>query len=179
KTKGWLHIHQLLAKVDPVAAQRIHPNDPQRIGRAYEVYLISGKSISQYYQQDQGQSLDYQTLKIIISPADRSILHDRIALRFRQMLQNGFVDEVKTLKKDQRIHAELPAMRSVGYRQVWQYLEDEMDKETFVYKGIVASRQLAKRQLTWLRKEPDALWIDPTQKNYLISLQNHIEAFLK
>ncbi|MGJ8663096.1 MAG: tRNA (adenosine(37)-N6)-dimethylallyltransferase MiaA [Marinicella sp.] len=175
---GWEHVHQLLKEVDPESAERIHPNDPQRINRAYEVYLLTGQTMTTMYELDQGQKLNFNVLKIIISPADRSILHNRIAMRFNLMLQQGFLDEMKTLMNHPRNHDELPSMRSVGYRQAWEHLEGKTTQEEFVFKGIAATRQLAKRQLTWLRKEEDAIWLDPMQPGYLKQLQQHVDDFL-
>ena len=175
---GWEHVHELLAEVDPDSAARIHPNDPQRINRAYEVYLLTGQTMTTWYQLDQGESLPYNTLKIIIAPADRSILHERIALRFHQMLNQGFLDEMRTLMANPRNHDELPSMRSVGYRQAWEHLEGKTSREDFIFKGIAATRQLAKRQLTWLRKEPDAIWLDPMEPNYLNQLNRLATDFI-
>ena len=175
---GWEHVHELLAEVDPESAARIHPNDPQRINRAYEVYLLTGQTMTTWYQLDQGESLPYDTLKIIIAPADRSVLHERIALRFHQMLNQGFLDEMRTLMANPRNHDELPSMRSVGYRQAWEHLEGKTSRDDFIFKGIAATRQLAKRQLTWLRKEPDAIWLDPMKLNYLEKLKENVNRFL-
>ncbi|MEZ5472793.1 MAG: tRNA (adenosine(37)-N6)-dimethylallyltransferase MiaA [Marinicella sp.] len=175
---GWDHVHRLLAEVDADSAVRIHPNDPQRINRAYEVYLLTGRSMTELYAEDQGQSLDYETLKIIISPNDRSVLHERIALRFELMLEQGFLDEIKTLMANPKNHPDLPSMRSVGYRQAWEHLEGKTDKEEFIFKGIAATRQLAKRQLTWLRKEDNAIWLDPMEAGYLQTLKNYVDKFL-
>ena len=130
------------------------------------------------YEMDQGDKLQYDTLKIIISPKDRSILHERIALRFKLMLKQGFLDEMKTLMANPKNHKDLPAMRSVGYRQAWEYLEGKTNKDDFIFKGIAATRQLAKRQLTWLRKEPNAIWLDPMEKNYLKKLEEQVDQFL-
>ena len=175
---GWEHVHQKLAEVDPNSAARIHINDPQRINRAYEVFLVTGQTMTDLYARDQGQRLDYDTLKIIISPADRSVLHERIALRFKLMLEAGFLDEMRTLMAEPKNHPELPAMRSVGYRQAWEHLAGETTLDEFIFKGIAATRQLAKRQLTWLRKEPDAIWLDPTEPGYLEQLKQHTAAFI-
>ncbi len=175
---GWEHVHQLLAEVDPDSAARIHPNDPQRISRAYEVYLLTGQTMTTWHELDQGQKLNYDTLKIIISPTDRSVLHERIAQRFKLMLEQGFLDEMKTLMANPRNHDELPSMRSVGYRQAWEHLEGKTSLDEFIFKGVAATRQLAKRQLTWLRKEPNAVWLDPMESDYLDKLKNHVDFFL-
>lgn len=179
KDHGWAHVHGLLAAVDPESAERINPNDPQRINRAYEVYLASGKTMTHWYAQDQGQALDMDVLKIIISPDDRSVLHERIALRFEMMIEQGFLDEMKRLMAEPKNHPELPSMRSVGYRQAWEHLAGKTTFDDFKFKAIAATRQLAKRQLTWLRKEQGAIWLDPTQDTYLDSLNTHVGEFVK
>lgn len=176
--KGWAHVHSLLAEVDPQSAERINPNDPQRINRAYEVFLATGKTMTHWYAQDQGQKLDMDVLKIIISPEDRSVLHERIALRFEMMIEQGFLDEMKTLMAEPKNHPELPSMRSVGYRQAWEHLEGKTTFDDFKFKAIAATRQLAKRQLTWLRKEENAIWLDPMKPDYLDQLKQQIEGFL-
>ena len=178
KQKGWDAMHQELQKIDPESAERIHPNDPQRINRALEVYRSTGQSLTMLFAQSQGQRLDYDCLKIVICPANRQLLHQRIEQRFQIMLDQGFLDEVKTLMQEPKNHPELPSMRSVGYRQAWEHLSGETDRETMTYKAIVATRQLAKRQLTWLRKEPDAIWIDPTESGYMQNLIEKVEAFI-
>ncbi|VAW44120.1 tRNA dimethylallyltransferase [hydrothermal vent metagenome] len=175
---GWEYVHRLLADVDPISAKRIHPNDPQRINRAYEVYLLTGQTMTTWFKLDQGQKLQYDTLKIIISPSDRSILHERIALRFKMMLEQGFLDEMKTLMSHPRNHDDLPSMRSVGYRQAWEHLEGKTSLDDFIFKGIAATRQLAKRQLTWLRKEEGVIWLDPMEPGYLKKLQQQVDEFL-
>ncbi|WP_258239813.1 tRNA (adenosine(37)-N6)-dimethylallyltransferase MiaA [Pseudidiomarina homiensis] len=152
-------LHAELAAVDPVSAARIHPNDPQRLIRALEVYQISGKSLTELTQTRQG-ALNYPVIQLAVAPAQREVLHERIALRFRQMLEQGFIDEVKALRARGDLHLDLPALRCVGYRQVWQYLDGDDDYQTMVNKGIFATRQLAKRQLTWLRKWPGGRWFD-------------------
>ncbi|MGD8483585.1 MAG: tRNA (adenosine(37)-N6)-dimethylallyltransferase MiaA [Thioalkalispiraceae bacterium] len=165
--QGWEILHQRLAQVDPEAAARIHPNDPQRISRALEVYEITGKSLSQLQQQNRrSNALPYEFIKIAVSPADRAVLHERIALRFQQMLAEGFVAEVERLFQRGDLHAQLPAIRAVGYRQVWQYLQGQLDYNEMMEKAIVATRQLAKRQLTWLRSERDLIWFDSLQPDY-------------
>lgn len=164
--KGLPSLHERLKKVDPVAAQKIHPNDPQRIQRALEVYEISGKPISQWWEEQKSNKLPYSSLKLAVSTSERSLLHERIEMRFDQMLEEGFVDEVKTLKARGNLDLNKPSMRAVGYRQVWQYLDDEYSYEDMRYKGIVATRQLAKRQLTWLRSEQNLHWFKSDQKNF-------------
>lgn len=152
-------LHAELSRIDPTSAARIHPNDPQRLIRALEVYEISGRSLTELSQTRSG-ALPYPAVQIALAPLDRKVLHERIALRFRQMLEQGFLDEVKALRERGDLHLDLPALRSVGYRQAWQYLDGDIDYETMVDKGIFATRQLAKRQLTWLRKWHDVRWFD-------------------
>ncbi|UDN36310.1 tRNA (adenosine(37)-N6)-dimethylallyltransferase MiaA [Proteus sp. NMG38-2] len=157
--KGWEAIHKELALVDPVAAQRIHPNDPQRLSRALEVYLISGKTMTELTKIS-GESLPYDVYQFAIAPKDRNVLHQRIEARFKQMLTCGFEDEVKLLYERGDLHEDLPSVRCVGYRQMWSYLSGEIDYDEMVYRGICATRQLAKRQITWLRGWNDIHWLD-------------------
>lgn len=154
---GWPAMHVMLATVDPQAAQRIHPNDPQRIQRALEVYRISGTPMSQL-QQNTRSRLVGPPVKFALVPESRAWLHERIERRFRQMLDDGFLNEVERLRQMPALHADLPAMRSVGYRQAWDHLDqlsaglvDDTCSAAWVDKAIAATRQLAKRQLTWLR----------------------------
>jgi tRNA dimethylallyltransferase len=151
KDKGWQAMHEQLASFDPIAAERIHPNDPQRLARAIEVYRKTGNTLSQL-TEIKGDKVDGNVLQFAISPKKRSDLHDRIALRFEQMVAQNFSQEVTALKARGDLHHDLPAMRCVGYRQMWQYLDGEIDHDDMVFKGICATRQLAKRQLTWLRR---------------------------
>ncbi|HDR1187998.1 TPA: tRNA (adenosine(37)-N6)-dimethylallyltransferase MiaA [Pasteurella multocida] len=148
--QGWAALHQELAKIDPLSAQRINPNDSQRINRALEVFYLTGKSLSELSQQ-KGDSLPYQILQFAIAPKDRSILHDRIALRFQKMIEQGFQQEVEKLYQREDLHLDLPSMRCVGYRQMWEYLRGDYDHDEMIFRGICATRQLAKRQITWLR----------------------------
>ena len=160
-------LHQRLAVIDPQAAARIHPNDPQRIQRALEVYEISGKPLSSFFHTDQGEDLPYQKIKLIIAPSDRKILHDSIAQRFRNMLELGFINEVELLYQRGDLTEKMPSIRAVGYRQVWAYLQGEDDFETMAEKAIAATRQLAKRQFTWLRRETDAISFQTGQPDLL------------
>ncbi len=148
--KGWAWCHDKLKTIDSEAALRIHPNDTQRIQRALEVYEITGQSLSDL-QQASKPNENFQWFQTAILPSDRLWLHERIARRFQVMLKQGFVEEVKALQQREDLHESLPSMRAVGYRQIWQYLEGQYDYDTMVQKGIAATRQLAKRQLTWLR----------------------------
>ncbi len=158
--KGWEAMHKQLAAVDPVAAQRIHPNDPQRIVRSLEVYRISGRSMSDLQAEDQGEKLPYNVVKLARAPTDRSVLHQRIELRFKKMLESGFEEEVRNLWARGDLSADMPSMRSVGYRQMLKYILGEWDYSTMAEKGVIATRQLAKRQFTWLRSDPEIQWLD-------------------
>jgi len=149
-------MHAKLQLVDPVAAARIHPNDPQRVQRALEVYELTGKSMTQLHAEAQTEEIPYQKIKLIIAPRDRAVLHEKIALRFKKMLQQGLVAEVEALYQRGDLTVQMPSVRAVGYRQVWSYLEGEINAEEMQETGIIATRQLAKRQFTWLRRETDA-----------------------
>ena len=160
-------LHQRLAGIDPQAAARIHPNDPQRIQRALEVYEISGKPLSSFFNADQAEDLPYQKIKLLIAPPDRKILHDIIAQRFLAMLEQGFINEVEILYRRGDLTEKMPSIRAVGYRQVWAYLQGEDNLETMTEKAIIATRQLAKRQFTWLRRETDAISFQTGQADLL------------
>jgi tRNA dimethylallyltransferase len=147
---GWGALHAELCRIDPVAGARIHRNDPQRLSRALEVFRITGKTLTELTQQ-QGPGLPYQTLQYAIAPLDRQMLRQRIAERFDAMLALGFEAEVRNLVARGDLHPELPSMRCVGYRQMWDYLSGVLDYAEMRYRGIVATNQLAKRQMTWLR----------------------------
>ncbi len=157
---GWPAMHEILRQQDPQAATRIHPNDPQRIQRALEVIRLSGRPLSELQANSGVDKLDYRIHKIIVSPGQRSNLHQRIEQRFDLMLEAGFIDEIKMLYSRPDLHAELPAMRVLGYRQAWQWLDDNCTFAEMREKAIAATRQLAKRQLTWLRREKMAVWYD-------------------
>lgn len=162
--QGWASLHQRLAELDPVAAARIHPNDPQRLIRALEVYELSGKTITELTaQQEPGLALP--SYQFAVAPNDRKVLHERIYQRFETMLAQGLIDEVEKLRGRDDLHLDLPSMRCVGYRQVWQYLDGEFGYSEMLEKGVAATRQLAKRQITWLRSWPDLHWLDPTAVN--------------
>jgi len=153
---GWAAMHRVLAEIDPVAAARIHPNDPQRIQRALEVYRVSGRILTDLHAQSRKDTIPFDVIQLIIAPEKRSVLHQRIERRFSMMLEQGLIEEVKILLERKDLHDELPSIRSVGYRQVWGYLQGRYDKKTMIDRAVVATRQLAKRQLTWLRKEETA-----------------------
>lgn len=154
---GWEGMHARLAMVDPTAAIRIHPNDPQRIQRALEVYEITGRSMSQLQAEVTREALPYRLIKLALLPQDRTLLHRRIEQRFMAMLAHGFVDEVRMLRARGDLNLDMPSMRSVGYRQAWEYLDGLYDGDEMARRGIAASRQLAKRQLTWLRSDHNLL----------------------
>lgn len=156
---GWEALHRELAEIDPVAAARIHPNDPQRLSRALEVFRISGKTLTQLTER-KGDPLPYKVLQFAIAPTERAELHQRIALRFQQMLEQGFEEEVRVLYERADLHPELPSIRCVGYRQMWDYLAGDVSYDEMIARGLAATRQLAKRQLTWLRSWPEVQWLD-------------------
>jgi tRNA dimethylallyltransferase len=149
--EGWPALHAGLARLDPETAARLKPTDAQRIQRALEVCMLAGEPMSAVLRRERGAALPYRALQLALIPADRAELHRRIARRFEAMLAAGLVGEVRGLRARYPLHADLPSMRCVGYRQVWQYLEGEFDHAALAEKGIAATRQLAKRQLTWLR----------------------------
>ena len=157
---GWEYLHRRLGGIDPDAAARIHPNDPQRIQRALEVWELTGSTLSNLQDRDGEQRLPYRILKLVRAPIDRAVLHERIAERFHRMLEEGFEDEVRGLVARGDLVPDLPSMRAVGYRQMLRYILGEWDRETMIEKGIIATRQLAKRQLTWLRSDSEAHWLD-------------------
>ncbi|MDT8429270.1 MAG: tRNA (adenosine(37)-N6)-dimethylallyltransferase MiaA [Pseudomonadales bacterium] len=174
---GWAGIHRRLAEVDPAAAQRIHPNDPQRLQRALEVYLLTGKSLSHWHRQ---QGVDGQPPFDLhffsIQPGLRSVLHEKISKRFDKMLKAGLLAEVEMLYRRPDLHAGLPALRSVGYRQVWQYLGGEISYDEMRERGIIATRQLAKRQITWLRSWPNLRNYDSDNPQLLDQVLKSLEA---
>jgi tRNA dimethylallyltransferase len=155
--KGKEALHTRLYSIDPDSAKRIHPNDPQRVQRALEVFEISGQPITRFFREAQQVAIPFKKIKLIVAPEDRKLLHAKIAQRFNIMVDRGLVDEVSVLYHRGDLTADFPAIRAVGYRQVWSYLKDEYDLDTMIEKGIIATRQLAKRQFTWLRRETDAL----------------------
>ena len=171
--RGWAALHAQLAQVDPVAAARIHATDAQRIQRALEVHRLSGRAISDWQRDAKRTRLPLNVLKLALSPPDRAVLHERIAARFDAMLAAGFLDEVRALRALPELAAhphplDLPALRAVGYRQAWEFLGGASTPAEFRERAIAATRQLAKRQFTWLRGELDARWFDPvTQRTPL------------
>lgn len=184
--EGWEVLHRELAAVDPESAARIHPNDPQRLTRALEVYRASGLSMTEHRRRqaagnpDTGTSgawqLPYTVAQLAIAPAQRQVLHDRIAQRFRAMLEQGFVEEVEALRRRSDLHAGLPSIRAVGYRQVWEYLDGELSRDEMVERGIIATRQLAKRQFTWLRGWDGLQWLDSLACDNLSRALKYLES---
>jgi len=173
--KGWQAMHDQLAEIDPVSAERIHPNDPQRLTRALEVYRLTSNTLTQL-TQIKGAKLDGDVLQLAITPKERSTLHERIALRYQQMIDMGFEQEVIKLKSRDDLHQDLPSIRCVGYRQMWQYLEGEFDHDEMIFRGVCATRQLAKRQLTWLRNWPDLHWLTTDDKTNLTQVLSLLDA---
>ena len=158
-TLGWGVLHDKLKEIDPVSAERIHPNDPQRLSRALEVYRISGKTLTEL-TQIKGESLPFNVKQFAIAPKDRAELHRRIELRFEKMMAAGFEEEVRALYARGDLHPDLPSIRCVGYRQMWDYLDGDCTLDEAVFRGICATRQLAKRQITWLRSWDNLTWLD-------------------
>ena len=170
--RGWPALHADLAKIDSATAARLQPNDAQRIQRALELYRITGSPPSQLFAQQSRQQPPFRLIEIALVPSDRAVLHGRIEARFDAMLNAGLVDELRQLKKKYALSPELPAMRAVGYRQSWQHLDGEYDLKELRNRGIYATRQLAKRQLTWLRSTPANNFdcLDPTVANQVLEL---------
>lgn len=161
--EGWAALHRELAAVDPESAARIHPNDPQRLIRALEVHRLSGLSMSAHRQLQAAAAdaaLPYRVAQLAIAPAERQVLHGRIAQRFEAMLERGLIEEVEALHRRSDLHAGLPSIRAVGYRQVWDFLDGRLTRAELAERGIIATRQLAKRQFTWLRGWSDLHWLD-------------------
>ncbi len=177
---GWPAMHAKLAGIDALTAARLAPNDSQRIQRALEVHAISGRCLSDLIAEQSSQVLPYQVLKIALLPSDRQLLHERIAMRFEQMLAAGLVDEVRALLiKYPVLTAESTAMRCVGYRQVLHYLAGEIGLDELRDRGVFATRQLAKRQLTWLRSMPQVRALDCLQSNINELVFNEVNQFIK
>lgn len=172
QVKGWQALHDELASIDPVSAARIHPNDPQRLQRALEVYRITGRTLTDWQSKKKqpgtagawggdGSSFPYRVINLAVCPHDRALLHQRIAERFHLMLEQGFLEEVKALYERGDLNTSMPSIRAVGYRQAWDCLDGNLSYDEMVERGIVATRQLAKRQITWLRSWNDLHWLDP------------------
>ncbi|MFN7137625.1 MAG: tRNA (adenosine(37)-N6)-dimethylallyltransferase MiaA [Thermomonas sp.] len=179
--RGWAALHAELARVDPEAAARIHATDAQRIQRALEVYRLSGRAISDWQRNARTARLPLRVLKLVLAPPQRALLHARIEARFDVMLAAGFLDEVRRLRALPALAAhprplELPALRAVGYRQAWEHLDGTSSPAEFRARAVAATRQLAKRQYTWLRGELDARWFDPAGQ--AAALDAAVDAFL-
>ena len=182
REQGWEAVHAELARVDPDAAQRIHPNDPQRTQRAYEVFLLSGIPLTEWHRRQAlenaqssataGRNMSYTTHYMAVAPRERHILHDRIAQRFAQMIELGFIAEVEALYARGDLNVSMPSVRAVGYRQVWDYLEGKLSRDRMIERGVIATRQLAKRQFTWLRGWHEEIkWfdsLDPARSDKLL-----------
>ncbi len=164
---GWPALHARLAEVDPQSAERLAPMDSQRIQRALEVYLVSGKTLTQHWAEQQSEPLPYQVVNLAVCPTERKRLHERIEQRFHDMLAQDFVSEVQRLRERGDLNKNMPSIRCVGYRQVWDYLDGEYGYDDMVAKGVAATRQLAKRQITWLRSWPDLHWLDTDDPDIL------------
>jgi tRNA dimethylallyltransferase len=165
--QGSAALHARLARLDPTAAARIHPHDPQRIQRALEVHELTGRPLTELCAHPRNEPLPFRIVKLIVAPADRRVLHERIDQRFRMMLARGFIAEVERLRSRGDLDVDKPAMRAVGYRQVWAYLDGALDDAAMVERGIAATRQFAKRQLTWLRAESGSAWLDSEDSRLL------------
>ncbi|MDD2770460.1 MAG: tRNA (adenosine(37)-N6)-dimethylallyltransferase MiaA [Methylococcus sp.] len=158
--EGWQALHAELARIDPPAAARIHHNDPQRIQRALEVFRITGQPLTELCEGSRNPAVPFRPLRLVLAPSSRAVLAGRIAQRFRKMLDEGFLEEVEALYLRSDLNENLPSIRAVGYRQAWAYLAGESDFDSFVERAIIATRQFAKRQYTWLRKETEATWLE-------------------
>lgn len=180
--EGLEALHRRLARIDPESALRIHPNDPQRLVRALEVFEVSGLTMSEHRRRQILQkaskpglaNLPYTVASLAIAPQHRHVLHQRIEQRFVQMVEQGLVEEVETLRKRGDLHLGLPSMRCVGYRQVWEYLDGALERSEMIQRGIVATRQLAKRQFTWLRSWHDVQWLDSLACDNLARALNYL-----
>ncbi|MEK7321630.1 MAG: tRNA (adenosine(37)-N6)-dimethylallyltransferase MiaA [Pseudomonadota bacterium] len=183
RERGWAALHQRLAQIDPAAAARIHPNDPQRIQRALEVYQLTGRPLSSFFTSQMvipaAPALPGTLIKLVMAPSDRAVMQGRIETRFHQMLEQGLIREVEALYQRGDLSRELPSIRSVGYRQVWDYLSDELSYSAMIERATSATRQLAKRQLTWLRREEEVQWFDSLQPMAFNSVIEYIEVAMK
>ncbi len=175
--QGWPAMHAELARVDATTAARLAPNDAQRIGRALEIFRLRGEPMSLLLARSQTR-LPYRVLQLALIPSDRAVLHRRIAVRFDAMLAAGLLDELRTLRARHGLTPNLPAMRAVGYRQAWRHLEGEIDAAALREQGIAATRQLAKRQLTWLRSWPDAVFLDCLAADWQAQAEARVRDFL-
>lgn len=176
---GWKAIHEELKEIDPISAARIHPNDIQRLQRAIEVFELSGQTLTELQSAQSEQVLPCRMVSMALMTENRALLHSRIAQRFEQMLSSGFVDEVRALKAKYPSERDLPSMRAVGYRQMWQYLAGELNYEEMAEKGLAATRQLAKRQITWLRAWPELHCFDMEDPDLLTLVTKKVDELLE
>jgi len=172
-------LHMRLSQVDPITAARLQPNDSQRIQRALEIFQLTGQAMSTLIAQQSRAAAPFELFPISLEPSERSFLHERIAKRFDLMLEQGFIDEVRQLKQRPDLNADLPSIRCVGYRQAWDYLDGSISHEEMRERGIIATRQLAKRQLTWCRSIPERLIVDCIQGNINQQVLNHVRAAMQ
>lgn len=175
ESEGWQSLHARLHKIDPEAAARINENDPQRIQRALEVYEITGETMTALLSEGRKRAFPFPIKKIVLCPEDRSILHERVKQRFMQMLESGLLEEVESLYRRGDLSLSLPSMRLVGYRQVWRYLDKQTSYEEMQEHAIIATRQLAKRQITWCRSEKNAEWYDPLESGILSKILQNLK----
>lgn len=173
---GWPAMHARLAVVDPETAARLKPNDSQRVQRALEIHALSGRPMSELLAQREKEELPFELVSYALEPSDRAWLHERIARRFDIMLESGFLDEVKALRARGDLHLGLPSIRCVGYRQAWEYLDGAIDYAAMRETGIIATRQLCKRQLTWLRSMPERIVVDCCAPDAAAQLQQLVLA---
>jgi len=176
--KGWPAVHAELQAVDPIAAARINPNDSQRLQRALEVYRLSGKTLTQWQEEAQTPSDDVIYVKVALQIEPRKLLHERIALRLDQMVENGFIDELRRLRERPGLTQKSSSMRSVGYRQFWDFLEDRCTLDQAKDKALFATRQLAKRQFTWLRSEESVFAVNPLEAGAIDTISKHLTQHL-
>lgn len=165
--EGWPAMHLRLMRKDPVTAARLHPNDQQRVQRALEIVELTGMPVSEFHAGTQSAGVSGRLIKIALNPPERAELHARIAERFHLMMRSGFLEEVQRLRARGDLNPELPSIRAVGYRQLWEHLDGRDGLEEAVERGIAATRQFAKRQITWLRSETSVQWLDPASRNLL------------
>jgi tRNA dimethylallyltransferase len=163
--EGWPAVHEKLRKVDPETAARLEPNDSQRVQRALEIFYITGKSMTDLLKKPKYVYFPYTPIRIALLPSDRAVLHDRITMRFEQMLEAGLIDELRALRDEYALEPDTPSMRCVGYRQAWDFLNDRISRAELLEQGIAATRQLAKRQLTWLRSTENLTEFDCLTEN--------------
>ena len=176
---GWPALHQELARIDPQTAARLAPHDSQRLQRALEVWQLTGQPLSSFHADEKTTALPFNVLRLALDTGERAWIHERIARRFRLMLDAGFVDEMRTLLHDYpELHPDLPSMRCVGYRQAWEWLRGECSEDEFIERGIAATRQLAKRQITWMRSMPDLVRLECRSADTLTPALAACSAFL-